>query len=64
MERIIQNMMNGFQVSEQRLKIEKRIPLLIGKTLDWDYYTYVKQHPINFDWTFPISILIGSKDTG
>lgn len=63
MELIIQNMMNGFQVSDRKLKTEKRIPLPIGKTLDWDYYTYVKQHPINFELTFPISILIGLRDT-
>lgn len=63
MERIIQNMMNGFQVSEHRLETEKRISLPIGKVLDWEYYTYVKQHPIDFDWTFPTSILMGSKDT-
>lgn len=63
MEQIIQNMMNGFQVSKHRLETEKRISLPIGKVLDWDYYTSVKQHPIDFDWTFPTSILIGSKDT-
>lgn len=63
MERIIQNMMNGFPVSEQKLKREKQISLPTGKVLDWNYYTYVKQYPINFDWTFPANILIGSKDT-
>lgn len=63
MERVIQNMMIGFQVSEQRLKREKKIALPIGKTLDWDYYTYIKEHPISLDKTFPIMILYGSKDS-
>lgn len=62
MERVIQNMMTGFQISEQRLKEEKKILLPIGKTLDWDYYTYVKQHPVNFNWNSSIDILYGSKD--
>jgi len=62
MERVIQCMMSGFQVSEQRLKEEKTIPLPIGKTLDWDYYTFVKQHPVNFNWDSTIYILYGSED--
>ncbi|EGK06107.1 alpha/beta hydrolase [Dysgonomonas mossii] len=62
MEHIIQNMMSGFQISEQRLKEEQKIPLPIGKTLDWNYYTFVKQHPINFNWNSSINILYGSKD--
>ena len=48
MERVIESMMEGFQISEEKLQSEKRISLPIGKTLDWDYYAYVKQHPINF----------------
>jgi pimeloyl-ACP methyl ester carboxylesterase len=63
MERVIQDMMAGFQVSEQRLKDEQIIPLPIGKTLDWNYYTYVRQHPVLFNWNSPIDILYGSKDT-
>ncbi len=62
MERILQNMMSGFGISEEELLTEKRISLPIGKTLDWDYYTYVKQHPVNFDRTLPVSILMGSED--
>ena len=63
MEKVIQIMMDAFHVSEQKLKIEQKISLPIGKILDWDYYMYVKQHPVNFDWSSPIDILYGSGDT-
>lgn len=62
MERVIQNMMTGFQINERQLQEEKKIPLPIGKTLDWDYYSYVKQHPIDFDWKSSLTILSGAKD--
>lgn len=62
MEKLIQSMMKGFQISDQRLEKEKQLPLPIGKTLDWDYYVYVRQHPVNFTWNSPVSILYGSKD--
>ncbi|MDR2040225.1 MAG: alpha/beta hydrolase [Bacteroidales bacterium] len=63
MENVIQNMMAGFQVSEQRLRDEKKILLPIGKTLDWDYYTYVRQHPVDSNLNSAIAVLYGSKDT-
>jgi len=62
MDHIIQNMMAGFDIGEEQLKNERRIPLPIGKTLDWDYYCYVRQHPVTFRWDSPIIILYGSKD--
>ncbi|MGG4196494.1 alpha/beta hydrolase [Paenibacillus jamilae] len=61
MERIINNMMTWFNVSESRLKIEKEIATPIGQTLYWDYYCYVKEHPI-VAWNIPTSILYGSED--
>lgn len=61
MERIINNMMTWFNVSESRLKIEKEISTPIGQTLYWDYYCYVKEHPI-VAWNNPTSILYGSED--
>jgi alpha-beta hydrolase superfamily lysophospholipase len=61
MERIINNMMTWFNISESRLEKEKVIPTPIGQTLYWDYYCYVKKHPI-VDWDIPTSILYGSKD--
>lgn len=61
MERIITNMMKWFDVSEERLKAEKEIPTPAGQTLYWDYYTYVKDHPVD-SWEIPCSILYGSDD--
>ncbi|MBP2633666.1 MAG: alpha/beta hydrolase family protein [Firmicutes bacterium] len=61
MERIINNMMTWFSVSEDRLRIEKEISTPIGQTLYWDYYCYVKEHPI-VSWDNPTSILYGSED--
>ncbi|MCH5138737.1 alpha/beta fold hydrolase [Clostridiaceae bacterium UIB06] len=61
MERIINNMMTWFNVSESRLETEKEIPTPIGQTLYWDYYCYVKEHPIVI-WNKPTSILYGSED--
>ncbi|WP_068618154.1 alpha/beta hydrolase [Paenibacillus tuaregi] len=61
MERIIDNMMTWFNISETRLKIEKEISTPIGETLYWDYYCYVKEHPI-VAWNHPTSILYGSAD--
>lgn len=34
-----------------------------GKIVDWDYYTYVRNHPIDFEWSSSIDILYGLKDT-
>ncbi|HYH02140.1 MAG TPA: alpha/beta hydrolase [Bacillota bacterium] len=61
MERIINNMMGWFNISESRLEVEKEIPTPIGQTLYWDYYCYVKSHPINI-WHIPTAILYGSDD--
>lgn len=61
MQRIINNMMTWFNVSESRLETEKEISIPIGQTLYWDYYCYVKEHPI-VSWNKPTSILYGSED--
>ncbi len=61
MERIISNMMKWFDVSEERLRREKEIATPIGHTLYWDYYLYVKGHPIT-KWESPTRILYGNRD--
>jgi len=61
MERIINNMMTWFNISEERLKEEKEIETPIGQTLYWDYYCYVNSHPID-TWDKPTAILYGSED--
>lgn len=61
MERIINNMMSWFSISEAQLQAEKEVSIPIGQRLYWDYYCYVKEHPINF-WDKPTAILYGSDD--
>ena len=61
MERIINNMMRWFNISEERLKEEKEIKTPTGQTLYWDYCCYVKSHPID-TWDKPTAILYGSND--
>lgn len=60
MEYLIQQMFLQFQVTEERLCIEKEIPTPVD-TLRWDYYQYVKEHPI-CHWGIPTAILYGGKD--
>ncbi len=62
MERIILNMLTWFEISEERLQREKEIATPIGETLSWDYYRYVKEHPIVV-WDKPTAILYGAEDT-
>lgn len=61
MENLIQNMMQWAGVSEERLKTESLIPTNFGETLSWDYYKYVKAHPIT-QWRCPTDILYADND--
>lgn len=61
MQRIIENMMKWFSIDEESLKKEEIISTPIGQKLYWDYYCYVKEHPIK-EWNFPTHILYGEKD--
>ncbi len=61
MERIIKNMMTWFNISEAQLRAEKQVETPIGQPLYWDYYCYVKEHPIDC-WNKPTAILYGSDD--
>ena len=61
MERMIHNMMTWFNVSEERLKAEQEITTPIGQTLYWDYYCYVREHPIA-KWNVTTAILYGAED--
>lgn len=60
MEYLIKQMFIWFDVTEERLSVEKEIPTPID-TLRWDYYQYVKEHPIQ-KWNIPTLILYGGKD--
>ncbi len=61
MERMIHNMMTWFDVREERLKAEQEVATPIGQTLYWDYYCYVREHPIT-KWNVPTAVLYGAKD--
>ena len=62
MRRMIESMMEWFQVPEERLRAEGEIPLPNGQTLYWDYYCYVKEHPVR-TWEVPTEILCGERDS-
>ena len=61
MERLIKNMMKWSNVDENLLKEKREIPTAFGEVLSWDYFCYVKEHPID-KWKNPTSILYGSAD--
>ncbi len=62
MERLIQNMMAMANVDEDTLKQKGDVPTDFGETLSWEYYTYVREHPIQ-RWQIPTAILYGGQDT-
>ncbi len=61
MKRIIDNMMTWFDISVERLLREREIPTPV-KTLYWDYYEYVVEHPVKWD-KIETALLYGEKDT-
>lgn len=61
MRRIIENMMAWFHITEEQLEQEKTIQTPIGQNLYWDYYCYVKEHPV-CAWKTSTAILYGSED--
>ncbi len=61
MKVIIDNMMKFANVTEDMLKEKKEIKTEFGPTLYWDYYEYVKTHPIE-EWNISTDILYGDKD--
>ncbi len=61
MGHLIDKMMHAFGVTEAQLKARQEIATPIGKTLYWDYYTYVKEHPVT-NWPFLTDILYGEQD--
>ena len=61
MERIINNMMTWFDVTPERLQKEGTISTPVGQKLYWDYFCYVKEHPVD-TWNADTSILYGADD--
>lgn len=60
MEYLIRQMFLWFQITEEKLRTEKEIATSV-ETLRWDYYQYVREHPI-CNWSVPTAILYGGKD--
>lgn len=60
MEKLICNMMQWANVTEDDLREQKTIDTAFGETLSWEYLTYVRSHPLL--WTAPTAILYGTQD--
>lgn len=60
MNYLIEQMFSWFHVTEKRLYDEKEIATPID-LLSWDYYMYVREHPIT-EWNIPTKILYGGND--
>lgn len=61
MERMIDGIMEMTGTTAEELR-EKRVIENHVETLYWDYYCYVKEHPVQI-WNSPTSILRGEHDT-
>ncbi len=60
MDHLIKKMFLWFNVSEEILKEKREIPTPV-ETLSWEYYMYIKAHPIE-KWSSKTHILYGLKD--
>ena len=60
MEKLIVDMMQWANVTEEELEDKGVIRTDFGEDLSWDYLCYVREHPIQ--WRVPTSILYGSSD--
>ena len=61
MQQIIETLMGWFSVSLAHLEQEQVISTPIEQTLYWDYYCYVREHPVHC-WQVSTAILYGGKD--
>ena len=60
MEKLISDMMLWANVTEQELRERQVIPTSFGETLSWEYFCYVRAHPIV--WNTATEILYAGKD--
>ena len=60
MEFLICNMMKFAGVTEAELEAKKVISTSSGPDLSWEYLTYVRKHPL--EWNVPTRILYGEND--
>ena len=60
MEKLITDMMQWANVTEEDLKSEGIIRTAFGENLSWEYLRYVRDYPVS--WTVTTQILYGSRD--
>ena len=61
MERLILDMMTWAGVTEAQLEEKGVISTPFGEDLSWEYLSYVREHPVQ--WNVPTRILYGSHDS-
>ena len=60
MEKLITDMMGWAGITESELQKKGTIHTDFGEDLSWEYLSYVREHPV--DWNVPTDILYGSAD--
>ena len=60
MEKLITDMMVSENITEEELYKKKEIKTSFGEILSWDYLTFARKNPI--EWNIPTYILYGEKD--
>lgn len=60
MERLILDMMSWANVTEKQLKEQKIVKTNFGENLSFEYLSYVRENPI--DWNIPTKILYAEHD--
>ena len=61
MERLIVDMMNRSNITEEELRRKEEIVTGSGETLSWEYLCYVRAHPVK--WRIPTCVLYGERDS-
>lgn len=60
MEHLIEDMLNRVNITEAELRQKGTLVTVFGKILSWEYLSWVRAHPLN--WNTPTHILYGSND--
>lgn len=60
MKKLIEGLMAAAGVTEAELEARGVIPTSFGEDLSWEYYSYVRAHPVK--WDVPTEMLCGTAD--